>query len=64
MLQVVASVMIVILKTLKVSLTLLESSIMLLENIYSTGVTHADCHATVQSFITLDPGVDLIKMFE
>jgi hypothetical protein len=52
-LQVVASPMIVILMTLEVSY-------MLQENIYSTGVTHDDCHlrlsyfySTVHSFITL-----------
>jgi hypothetical protein len=39
-LQIVASLMIIILITLEVSFTLQESSIMLLENIYSTGVTH------------------------
>jgi hypothetical protein len=53
MLQVVASPTIVILMTLEVSF-------MLLENIYSTRVTHDDCHlrlsyfySTVHSFITL-----------
>jgi hypothetical protein len=42
--QLGASVTIVILMTPKVSFMLLESSIMLLENIYSTGITNDDCH--------------------
>jgi hypothetical protein len=40
MLQVVASLAVVILTTLEVSFTLLDSSIILLENVNSTGVTH------------------------
>ena len=34
--------MMIILMTMKVSFMLLESSVMLLENIYSTGITHDD----------------------
>jgi hypothetical protein len=40
MFQIVASLMIVILTTLEVSFMLLESSIMLLENMYGTEITH------------------------
>jgi hypothetical protein len=43
MLQIVASLMIVILITLEVSFMFLESSIMLL-NIFSTVITHDDLH--------------------
>ena len=32
---------------LELSITLLESSIKLLENIYSTSITHADCHMMI-----------------
>jgi hypothetical protein len=32
------------------SIELLESSIMLLDNIYSTGVTHDDRHITIKHF--------------
>ncbi len=42
--QLWASLTIVILATLGVSFMLLESSIMLLENIYTTGIPHGDCH--------------------
>ncbi len=38
--QLGASLTIIILTTLEVSFLLLESSIMLLENIYGTGITH------------------------
>jgi hypothetical protein len=55
MLQAVASLMIVILPTHM----LLESSIMLLENTYSTGVTHDDCHI----FIVQATGPNPIKTF-
>jgi hypothetical protein len=40
--QLGAALMIVILTTLEMSFMLLASTIMLLENIYSTGVTHDD----------------------
>jgi hypothetical protein len=40
MLQIVASLMIVIVMILEVSFMFLESSVMLLENIFSTGITH------------------------
>jgi hypothetical protein len=43
-LQIVASLMIVILMTVEVSFMFLESSIMLLENIFSTGITHDGRH--------------------
>ncbi len=46
MLQVVASPTIVILMTLEVSF-------MLQENIYSTGVTHDDCHLPLSYFYYL-----------
>ncbi len=42
--QLEASLTIIILITLEVLLMLLESSIMLLENIFNTGLTHHDCH--------------------
>jgi len=47
MLQFVASLTIVILMTLEVSFMLPELSIMLLENIYSSGDTH-DHHHIIQ----------------
>jgi hypothetical protein len=42
--QLGASLAIIILMTLQVAFMLLESPIMLLENIYSTGVTHDALH--------------------
>ncbi len=45
--QAVVSLTIIILTTLKVSFTLLELSINLLENIYSTGVSYKDCPLTI-----------------
>jgi len=42
--QLGASLAIVILTTLEVSFMLLVLSIMPLENIYSIGVTHGNCH--------------------
>ncbi len=53
--QIVASLMIVILTTLEVSFMLLDSSITLLENIYSTGVTHDDCHLRSSYFYDTGP---------
>jgi hypothetical protein len=44
MLQFVASLTIIIMAALEVSFMFLESSIVLLENIYSTVVTHDDRH--------------------
>jgi hypothetical protein len=38
------------LATLEVSFRLLESSIMLLVNIYSTGITHDNCHLRLSYF--------------
>ncbi len=43
-----------------VILTILEVSFMLLENIYSTGITHDNRH---QIFIVEATGVNLIKLF-
>ncbi len=37
--------------TLELSGTLLESSIMLPENIYCTGVTHDNCHMMTQEIL-------------
>jgi hypothetical protein len=42
--QLGASLTIIILTTPDVSFMLLESSINLLEKIYSAGITHDDCH--------------------
>jgi hypothetical protein len=50
MLQIVAFLMLVILITLEVSFILLVSLIMLLENIYSTGVNHNDHHLQASYF--------------
>ncbi len=40
--------------TLESSIMLLESSIKLLENIYSSGVTHDDCHLRMSYFYSTD----------
>ncbi len=45
-----ASPMIIILTTLEVTLLLLELSITLLDNIYSTGVTHDNYHLRLPYF--------------
>jgi hypothetical protein len=42
--QLGASLTIIILMTLEVSFMLIVTSIMLLDNIYSTGITHDNCH--------------------
>ncbi len=42
--QLVTSLSIISLMTLEVSFMLPETSIMLLENIHSTGITHDNCH--------------------
>ena len=52
MAQLGASPMIIILTTLEVSFLLLELSITLLENIYSTGVTHDNYHLQLPYFLT------------
>jgi hypothetical protein len=44
MLQIVASLMIIILTTLEVSFLFLESSTMLLEKIYSPGINYDERH--------------------
>jgi hypothetical protein len=46
-----ASLTIIILTTLEVSFMLLESSIMLLENIYCTGITHGDRQLQLSYFV-------------
>jgi len=48
--QLGASLTIVILTTLELSFMLLETSITLLEKIYSTGVTHGDHNITIKIF--------------
>jgi len=48
--QLGASVTIVILMTLELSSMLLESSIMLLQSIYSTSITHEDRHLRLSDF--------------
>jgi len=54
-LQVVASFTIVSLTNLEVPFTLLVLSITHLEKIYSTGVTHDDCHVTIYIFLRYRP---------
>jgi hypothetical protein len=51
--QLGASLTIVILTTLEMSFMLLETSITLLENIYSTGVTHDDHNMTIEMFYSI-----------
>jgi hypothetical protein len=52
--QVVASLTITILTTLEVSFTILELSLMLLDTIYSTGITHDDRHLHSSYFYSKD----------
>jgi hypothetical protein len=56
--QLGASLTIVILMTLEVSFMLLESSIRLLENIYSTGFTHDDRHLRMSYFYSTGHWLD------
>ncbi len=51
--QIGASLVVVILTTLEVSFMLRVSSITLLENIYTTGVTHYDCHLRLYCFYSI-----------
>jgi hypothetical protein len=51
------SLTLVNLTTLELSFMLLELAIMLLENIYSTGVTHDDRHSQLPHFIVQAIGV-------
>jgi hypothetical protein len=50
MMQLGALLRIIILATLEVLFMLLESSVMLLENIYNTGITHDDRHLRLSYF--------------
>jgi hypothetical protein len=56
-----ASLAIFILASLEVSFKLLESSIMLLENIYSTCITHDDRHVQLSYFYSTGHHRHLIK---
>ncbi len=62
MTQLGASLAIVILATLEVSFKRLELSIMLLENIYSTGITHDDRHLQSSYFYSTGHHRHLIKL--
>ncbi len=61
--QLGASLTIIILMTLGVSFMLLELSIMLLDNVYSTGVTHDDRHIMIKIFFIVQAIVMLILEF-
>ncbi len=61
--QLGVSLMIIILITLEVSFMILELSIILLENIYSTGVTHDDQHMMIKTFFIVQANVMLILEF-